>query len=235
MKKFIYLVCFLFAVNTLTAQTYSGFAVGAPINCQSGTVALTTTTLNIQLFNPSTFCWQLEIEGLGGAWSISAVGSEASLTNNFNILAVGMGTYRVRLFPLTSPCPAPALAGGNLGATFTLFPTSTNITGGLDSTNVTCNGLNDGTATAANIFGGTTPAFYTYAWTATGTGNLGANLPTGASLTNLPPGIYICEITASALCPSLIDSVIITELNALTATSVPNNVLCFGDCSGSIN
>ena len=90
----------------------------------------------------------------------------------------------------------------------------------ISSTNVTCNGNNDGTATAT-VTGGTT--IYTYAW------STGAPLPT---IVGLSPGTYSITITDANGCTATA-SVTITEPAVLTTTITATNVTCNSACDGT--
>ncbi|MGE0562119.1 MAG: gliding motility-associated C-terminal domain-containing protein [Flavobacteriales bacterium] len=88
----------------------------------------------------------------------------------------------------------------------------------LDSTNITCNGNNDGTAIATPI-GGTPP--YQYSW-------VGGSLPvptTTDSISNLVPGIYTVTVTDTNGC-FFTGSVNITEPLLIT----PNEVIVGANC-----
>lgn len=91
----------------------------------------------------------------------------------------------------------------------------------LDSTNITCNGLNDGTATATPT-GGIPP--YTYLWT-------GACIPVPANtpaITNLCAGIYTVTVTDAAGC-FFTGSVNITEPTPID----DNEVITLANCGVS--
>ncbi len=91
------------------------------------------------------------------------------------------------------------------------------------STNITCNGANDGTATAT-VVGGTAP--YTYAWTPAG--------GTNALATGLSAGVYTITVTDANGCISF-TTVTITEPPLLTAViSSTTNILCNGQNTGSL-
>ena len=94
-----------------------------------------------------------------------------------------------------------------------------------DSSNVSCNGVCDGSATVS-VSGGTTP--YQFDWT-----NAPGN-PSDSIANNLCAGIYYVEITDSNNCIAR-DTVTITEPNAI-AISIDNvsNTTCNGDCDGAI-
>jgi hypothetical protein len=85
-----------------------------------------------------------------------------------------------------------------------------------DSTNITCNGFNDGSL-LAGATGGTAP--YTYNWT-------GQNaVPGDSAQTSLQPGKYIVTVTDAAACIAK-DSVTLTEPNEITfgpVTLVPES------------
>jgi len=89
------------------------------------------------------------------------------------------------------------------------------------STNVTCFGACDGSATVAAA-GGTPP--YTYNWTPSG--------GTGTTANGLCAGTYICTVTDANGCTA-VDSVTITEPPQLTNTSTSTDALCFGSCDGT--
>ncbi len=94
----------------------------------------------------------------------------------------------------------------------------------LDSTNITCNGNNDGTATA-NITGGTAP--FTISW-------VGGNAPTTDTnfIDNLIPGVYTVTVTDDNGC-SFQASITIEEPQAITNTPVVVDANC-GATDGSI-
>ena len=90
-----------------------------------------------------------------------------------------------------------------------------------DSTNVSCAGYNDGTATAIPS-GGTAP--YTYLW---------SNALTTNVITGLAPNTYTCNVTTANGCTESIQ-VLITEAEAIVVTTIADSVKCWGDSDGSI-
>ncbi len=88
-------------------------------------------------------------------------------------------------------------------------------------TDVTCNGLSNGSATVTAT-GGT--GTYTYSWSPSG--------GTTATATGLAAGTYIATVTDANNCTAT-QSFTITEPNAITATIVPTNVNCHGGATGS--
>ena len=93
-----------------------------------------------------------------------------------------------------------------------------------NSTNITCNGENDGSI-AVSSAGGVEP--YTYSWNLSSIGN-------NANPQNLAPGSYQVTVTDANSCTASA-SVTITEPPVLAATAVPSNLACNADGSGSID
>ena len=94
------------------------------------------------------------------------------------------------------------------------------LTSSSTSTDVTCNGDNDGTATMT-ASGGTAP--YTYSWD---------NGATTSSISGLAPGTYVGTATDANGCTT-VQTVTITEPTLLTSTSTSTDVTCNGDNDGS--
>jgi len=93
------------------------------------------------------------------------------------------------------------------------------------STNVTCFGAANGTA-SVNVTGGTTP--YAYLWPAT------AGSQTTATATNLAPGSYTVTVTDKNGCLQTASITITEPAIALSASiTASSNVLCFGSATGS--
>jgi len=113
---------------------------------------------------------------------------------------------------------------GGCSNTATVQVTSSTMpTVAITSTNIICNGTNNGTATAT-VTGGVTP--YSYSWSTT-------PVQTNATANNLAAGTYTCIVTDASGCSSS-NSVTITQAAALTSSSnVLNNVTCNTLCNGS--
>ncbi|MCG8577215.1 MAG: SprB repeat-containing protein, partial [Flavobacteriales bacterium] len=98
------------------------------------------------------------------------------------------------------------------------------------STDISCFGADDGTATVA-ASGGTAP--YTFEWFDCATG-----LPIGqttATATGLSAGSYECVITDANGCTVTSSCLPVVEPTEITATINIQNVSCFGDCDGMID
>lgn len=97
-------------------------------------------------------------------------------------------------------------------------PNALNVT--VIGTNVSCNGANDGTASASAV-GGTQP--YTFNWTPTATGQ---------NLSSLAPGVYTVTVTDANACTDS-TSITIVQANSLRDTLLTkSNVSCFGANDG---
>jgi gliding motility-associated-like protein len=97
------------------------------------------------------------------------------------------------------------------------------------STDINCNGDDDGTATVFPTGG--VPGF-TYEWFDCTTG-----LPigqTGQQATNLAPGDYYCAVTDATGCTLNTICITIIEPVALGGTIAITDNICFGDCDGSM-
>jgi gliding motility-associated-like protein len=91
------------------------------------------------------------------------------------------------------------------------------------STNITCNGANNGNLTASMIGG--TPNF-TYNWSPSG--------QTTAVASNLAPGTHTCIITDNFGCISSVSATLI-QPTVLSAIMNSNNVKCFGTPTGTVS
>ncbi|GDX52628.1 hypothetical protein LBMAG27_16750 [Bacteroidota bacterium] len=95
------------------------------------------------------------------------------------------------------------------------------ITADAGSTNVTCNGYCNGTATISNVSGGTSP--YTYNW---------YDGSSATSVSGLCPGQYCVTVYDAHQC-SLVKCVTITEPATLTAEISGSNLSCYSVCNGT--
>ncbi|MDI5889445.1 beta strand repeat-containing protein, partial [Flavobacterium yafengii] len=106
-----------------------------------------------------------------------------------------------------------------------LIPTELTLIG--SSTNVSCNGVNDGSVTVAPS-GGT--GSYTYSWKNSSNANIG----TTATITNLAAGTYTVEVKDANLCLATTTVSIVPASILTLGASSKTNVDCFGTNTGSI-
>jgi len=148
------------------------------------------------------------VNGTGGngitySWAPSG-GNAATATG------LSAGTYTVNI---SNIC-------GSIGAVTVTITEPAVLAVAPTQTNVTCNGANDGTATAT-VSGGTGP--YNYLWSPTG--------GTGVTESSLAPGAYTCLITDANSCTTT-QTFSITEPAVLAATTMQTNILCNGSSTG---
>ena len=158
--------------------------------------------------------------GNDGAATVSATGGTApysylwsNAATTASIVGVTAGTYNVTITDAN---------GCTDTSSVTITEPTALIASGVVDASVTCNGGNDGTATASAT-GGTAP--YTYLW---------SNAATTASIVNVTAGTYNVTITDANGCTDT-SSVIITEPAALAASGMTTNVSCNGGNDGTID
>lgn len=167
--------------------------------------------------------------------SVTTTNSTCSAPNGTASVSAGGGTpaYIYLWAPGgQTTSTATGLSGGTHSVTVTdangctfVISAVVNITGGgtasiLSNTNVSCNGGNNGSATAT-ITGGTPN--YTYAWN---------NGQTTSVATGLSSGNYTVTVTDANGCAS-VTTVSISQPAALSSTPSQTNVICNGGNSGS--
>lgn len=147
----------------------------------------------------------------GGTAPFSYLWSNNATTENISNLAAG--TYTL-IYTDANGCSKTETA---------TITEPTNILLAINSTNVTCKNLNNGSANV-NSTGGTAP--YTYLW---------SDSETSQSINNLSPGIYSVEVTDNNLCTATASVTISEPDSLLVSIASITNVLCNGNNTGSIN
>ena len=201
-------------ITALCAATYT-LTVTDAIGCSSVTTTTITEPPAIALTtggtNPSCYIndGTAYVSASGGSGSFGYLWNPTGGTGT-TITGLGAGTYVVTVTDLVSNCVAISLA------TIT-YPVVGVV---LIPTNVTCNGLNNGSAYV--IPSGTAPPF-TYLWT----GGF-----TSATISGLSPGTYNITVTGSSNCVGT-GAVTITQPAVLSMTKSFTNVSCFGMSNGT--
>ncbi|MFN5887231.1 MAG: hypothetical protein ACK438_04615, partial [Flavobacteriales bacterium] len=191
---------------TVTSGTYT-YTVTDANGCSSSTTititepnalqATATITSNI-LCNGGTGI--IDINGVGGVAPYTGIGP--------NVVVAGTYTYTIT-------------DAGNATASITITITEPSLlTATISSSNITCNGANNGTA-AVTASGGTAP--YTYLW---------SNGPTSANVSNLAPGTYSVVVTDANGCTASAN-VTITEPTPLAGNITSTDVTCNGLNNGT--
>jgi len=211
-----------------TASTLNGISAGVYTVTATTTGCVTTATITITeppLLTASTTFTTVSCNGgnngsatvisTGGAgthdylWTATAANQTTATASNLT-----QGTYVVTV---TDDSLCTVTASATIIEPMVLIANNT-------STNVTCNGLNNGITTITTSGGMGTP---TYLWPATAGNQVAANV------TNLMQGTYIVTVTDANSCKAY-TTVTITEPTLLTASnSVNNNVSCFNGNNGS--
>ncbi len=200
--------------NNLAAGTYTVEITDANGCTTSSSVtitepsALTATTSKTDVSCNGGNDGSASVNVNGGTAPYSYSWSNGSQTSTSSNLSAG--TYHVTITD----------ANGCTLSKCVIIGEPTALTASISSTNVSCNGGNNGSATVT-ASGGTAP--YSYSWTntcATETNN------------NLAAGTYSVVVTDANGC-SYTASVTITEPAVLALTTSTNNVLCNGGSDGS--
>ncbi len=209
-----------------TSSTASSITVGAGNYCVTvtdgaGCVANACVSinqnspLNVTTSTPSNVC-------PGGSTSVTAIpnGGQAPYTYSWNTgqstatITQPAGTYTVTVHDTSGvSCSATAIVTISIEPPIIITSISTNIS---------CFGYNNGSATI-NASGGV-PG-YTYNWLPTG--------GTTAMATNLSPGPYTVTVTDALGCTQTSVANISQPLTAVSASVTATNVLCFGQPTGS--
>ena len=145
--------------------------------------------------------------------------AQTNIVGNYQTAVVDSGTYLVVFSKngyISDTLQAVLTNGVMVVLDATLYPPCF-INININSTNVSCNGGNDGSATV-QLSGPQPP--YTIDW---GTANPNS----------LSAGTYIVVISNTSCIIS--DSVVITEPNIINANAMATDVLCGGDCNGIIS
>lgn len=209
--------------NSATTVSITGLAAGTYfVTVTDGSGCTTTSSASVN-----------NVGGPSVAVSSVNVGCYGTNTGSANAVATGGTTPYTYTW---SNAQTTANATGLVAGTYTITVTDINnciassaititqpsqLFVAPSTTNVSCNGGNNGTATA-NATGGTSP--YTYLW---------SNNATSASLSGLTAGTYSVTITDSKSCTANA-SVIITEPSSFSASiATSTNVSCNGGSNGS--
>ena len=220
---------FTVAAGNRESATFCWTPSVADINSSPHCFTATVQDNNCPLFGSQTFSYCITVEGMevtvpsltigcnsttpinasatGGSGGYTYLWSNGATTQS---ITVGPGSYTVTA--TDGICTATATS---------IISQSASVTSSVVSSDVSCNGGNDGTATVTGG-GGTNP--FTYSWSPTG--------GTGVTANNLSSGNYTVTVTDAMGCTST-SSVTISEPTLLTASTQATDVLCNGESNGS--
>lgn len=221
-------------LNITGSRTETGLCAGPQTavirdnnNCQ--------TTINFNISEPAV----LLTNTTGTPLTCNNICSGTATTNPSG----GTAPYSYSWSGLGAPFPNSSSIGSLCAGTYTVTITDDSLCTVIDSvtiiepvnidpnpqtTNVTCNGANDGTAISLPLGG--TPPYTSITWTTIGGAPV---LPTGNPVNNLSAGQYIVTVSDVNGC-SGIDTITITEPLALTVDAISTNASCGTICDGVI-
>ncbi|MDQ3110558.1 MAG: PKD domain-containing protein [Bacteroidota bacterium] len=207
--------------NTQTATGLIAGTYNCTITDANGCTFITSVTVG-GLAGPTTSLFIYGDVGCNGACdgfiSVTISGGTGPFTTSWSPSG-GNSTTASGLCPGTYTCNVTD--ANNCPSSYSLTITEPPaLTVSATQTDVSCNGVCDGSATVTA--GGGSPG-YTYAWLPAG-GNT-------ATAINLCAGNYTCDVSDMNGC-TITQSFTITEPTPLTASSAGFNVTCFGICDG---
>jgi len=170
---------------------------------QSGTSSITVNA------SSSTIC-----SGIPTALTASGAASYTWMPGSLSGNSVVVTPSTTTTYTITGTDGAGCTSSTTTSVNVTLPPSTTP-----SQTNVSCNGLSNGSATIATAGG--TPG-YTYSWSPSG--------GTGVTASALSAGSYTCTVTDANSCTTA-QSFVITEPAALMAMSSSTAILCNGGSS----
>jgi hypothetical protein len=206
------------SITGVTAGTYSVTIMDVNGCTDSSSIVISEPAI---LVSASTVDSNITCNGLsdGGA-TASATGGTGICTYSWSnsattasITGVMAGTYSVTI--------TDANGCTSTSSVTVVEPTILVSTSVVDS-NITCNSLSDGGA-SASATGGT--GAYTYAW---------SNAATTASITGIMAATYSVTISDANGCSSTSSSVVTEPAILMASTVVDSNVVCFGEANGGI-
>jgi len=167
----------------------------------NGTVTATIIGVGCPALEPISFEWE-DANGV-------------NIGNAAMIIGLSEGTYFVTATDVNMDTQTASVDIGLTGG----------VVVSISSTNISCNGENDGAATASGS-GGVPFANgdYMYLW---------SNSATTDTTSNLAPGIYTVTVTDATMCTG-VQTVVITEEDPIEITEVITPLNCFGDADAKI-
>lgn len=207
-----------YVANKPTCVTWNGGGLAIHgIQNQGGTVAYTVPGRNNTVFSCSN-----------DAWQFTPSGGAANYTLNWyqNGVLLGTGNNTIQVCPVVpTNYVAEVVYNGCAGQnpvtvydTMTIFIQTGTISA--TSTNATCFGANNGTATVS--FSGNPTA--TFSWS--------PNVSSGSTATGLAPGVYIVNVNDPGGCSGA-DTVTITEPTQLVLAMSGTDATCSGATDGT--
>lgn len=213
---------YLWAPSGQTTTSATGLCAGTHI-IQAIDAMGCSTLVSVVLTNPAQLAITPTINNVscsgGNDGSVCLAVSGGSAPYTYNWAPGGASTSCVSGLIVGNYTVVVADAQGCDDTLIIPITAPTAISATVTSTNVTCNGLNNGTA-SVSVSGGSTP--YTYNW------STGSPLP---SVVGLAPGTYSVVVSDNNGCTTS-STVTITQPTALTSTLTSSNISCNSLCDG---
>ncbi|HIO72688.1 MAG TPA: PKD domain-containing protein [Flavobacteriales bacterium] len=206
---------------TITYNTAGTYDV--TLGVTNSVTTVTTTFTNYVTVNPNptlTFAQTNANCGCNGDATVSVASGTPAYTyawndsgtqTNANATGLCVGSYSVTVTDANG-----CTSNGNVS----IIETGTFNGSISDSSDISCNGANDGTATVS-VVNGTLP--YTYTW---------SNAASTSSISGLSGGVYTVTVTDAVGC-TYVNSVTIVNPAAMATVTTPNSSGCAGSCSGN--
>ncbi len=206
-------------VENLCAGTYSVLITdfnGCTADSANLVVTQPPPLVITKTITDSSHCGQNDgwanINVTGGTPNYTYLWSDPSKTTNANVDSLLPGSYCVKVTDAQGCIDTACIFIGNVPSPIVIIS---------DSTDVTCNGGNNGSATTG-VKGGTPP--YTYSWTNSSSTIVAT---TGATGNILPAGGYTVAVTDSGHCTSYA-YITITQPTLVVTTVNPPPAICIG-------
>ncbi|RMG82216.1 MAG: hypothetical protein D6714_11710, partial [Bacteroidetes bacterium] len=215
---------YMYAWNTgATTQTITGLAPGTySVTIQDANYCTKSATVTVgggTNFNVSINAGSVTCPGGNDGFAFAMpLGGLAPYSYQWNTGATGS---MINGLPAGNYAVTVTDANGCSGSANTTISQPPNIVLSVNSTNETCAGAHDGTASANVLSGGTPP--FSYQW------NTGQ---TTANINNLAPGSYTVTITDANGCQKT-GQTVVAPGNSLSVSINANNASCFGSSDGS--
>ena len=228
----------VFTTNSATSSTYTGASAGVYIvsvtidgtACQPVQQSVTITQpLTGVSATATTLLNQITVGGTEGTVTAAGSGGTAPYSYVWSSNAGNATTPTVSgLLPgnyCVTVTDSNSCAAGSVCTLVSPFTCATTPTIGFNATNITCNGLSNGSV-VTTVSGGVTP--YSFLWTGTGV------IASAQNQSGLAAGTYLLTVTDAVGCQSQ-SSITITQPNLLSAGVAVSNVQCNGATTGALN
>jgi gliding motility-associated-like protein len=210
-----------------TSQTVTGLSPGTytvTITDASGCSSVNTVTLpNPPAITSANNVTNVSCNG-GSNGSVTAIPANGTAPYSYNWSPIAGSNATLGSLPAGTYTCIITDANGCTGTTSATITQPNAITTTVSSTNVSCNGGGNGTASVVSVGGGTAP--FSYAWNT-------APVQSTTTATNLPAGTYAVTITDANGCTSTSSGTTVSQPSALVLSAIHTFSIC-GQANGTI-